>query len=214
MAEFQAWAATGTVTRLKSWLEAFANSSGEPAHAKGGVVVAERVVEHLQFALQQDDGPAIDVSLSSPGLSLKDGHKVTLVWVAPEDKPQGNTHCICVVNQSAGTVARMSHVLPRLRGEPDLRTAFGFGVVAMLPALFAALAWQFVPEAERVLDPGTLIMSTTVGAILLFGLGALIARWIITVRAEDDDRKIWGAVGEALESVGAERYAAIIERSG
>ncbi len=213
MAEFQAWAATGTVTRLKSRLEAFANASGEPLASKGRVVVAERVVEHLQFVLRQEDGPDMDVSLSSPGLTLKDGHKVAIVWAAPEDKPQGNTHCICVVNQSTGAVARLSHVLPRLRGEPDLRTAFSFGILAMLPALFAALAWQFVPEGERVLDPGTLLMSTTVGAILLFGLGALIARWIMTVRAEDDDRKIWGAVREALESAGAERYAPLIDRS-
>lgn len=213
MAEYQAWAATGTVTRLKSWMEAFANASGGPVKAKGRVVVAERVVEHLQFALQQDSGQDMDVSLSSPGLGLKEGHRVTVVWIAPEDKPQGNTYCICVVNQTTGAVARLSHVLPHLRGEPDLRTAFGFGVVATLPALFAALAWQFVPEAQRVLDAGTLIMSTTVGAILLFGLGALIARWIITVRAEDEDRKIWGAVRDALESVGADRYAMILEQS-
>ena len=67
MAEFQAWAATGTVTRLKSWLEAFANASGEPLASKGRVVVAERVVEHVQFVLRQEDGPDMDVSLSSPG---------------------------------------------------------------------------------------------------------------------------------------------------
>jgi len=213
MAEFQAWAATGTVSGVTSWLEAFANSSGEPLPAKGRVVVAERVVEHLQFVLEQENGPDMEISLSSPGVSLKDGHRVTLVWVAPEEKPQGNTHCICVINQTTGAVARLSHVLPRLRGEPELRTALGFGLLATLPALFAALAWHLVPEGQQVLDSGTLIMSTTLGALLLFGLGALIARWIIMVRAEDDDRKIWGAVRDALESVGAERYAMILDRS-
>ncbi len=213
MAEFQAWAATGTVTRLRSWLEAFANASGEPLAAKGGVVVAERVVEQVQFVLEQDSGTGMDVSLSSPGLALKDGHKVTLVWVAPEDKPQGNTHCLCVVNQSTGAVARLAYNLPRLRGEPDLRTAAGFGVVATLPALFAALAWQFVPQTQRFMDTGTLLMSTTLGAIVLFGLGALMARWILNVRAEDDDRKIWGAVREALETAGAGRYATILDRA-
>jgi hypothetical protein len=206
MAEFQAWAATGTVTKLRSWLEAFGQSSGGPGGKQAQVIVAERVVEHLAFMLEQENGPAIEVSLANPGITIKDGHHVTVVWAAPEDRPQGNTHCICVVNRSSGAVARLAHNLPRLRGEPGLLPAIGFGLLSTLPALFAALAWQLAPQRELALDQGTLIMVTMLGAIFLFGLGLLISRWVIATRAQDDDRKIWSAAADALEAAGAGRY--------
>lgn len=206
MAEFHAWAATGMVTRLNSWLEAFAQSSDKPVSPKGRVVVAERVVEHLEFVLSQDNGPGMDVNMSNAGLKLENGHRVTVVWAAPEDKPQGNTYCIAIVNQTTGDIARLSHNLPRLRGEPGLQTALGFGLLSTLPALFAALAWQLAPQNALFLDQGTLIMMTTAGAVLLFALGALISRWMMDMRAQDDDRKIWSAASEALEAAGAGRH--------
>jgi len=206
MAEFHAWAATGTVAQLKSWLEAFANSSETPVSPQGRVVVAERVVEHVEFMLNQANGPEINVSLSDARLPLDNGHKVTVVWAAPEDKPQGNTHCIAVVNQTIGAVARLPHNVARLRGEPGLRSAIGFGLLSTLPALFAALAWQLAPQSEIFLDTGTLIMLTTAGALLLFGLGALISHWAMRARAQDDERKIWAAASEALETAGAGRH--------
>jgi len=206
MAEFHAWAAIGTVTQLNSWLEAFASSSDEPVSPKGRVVVAERVVDHLAFLLQQPDGPDIEVNLNNAGIAIENGHKIAVVWAAPEDKPQGNTHCIAVVNQTTGAVARLSHNLPRLRGEPGLKTAIGFGLLSTLPALFAALAWQLAPETELFLEQDVLIMMTTIGAVLLFALGALMSRWMMDMRMQDDDRKIWAAAGEALEAAGAGRY--------
>jgi hypothetical protein len=206
MAEFHAWAAAGTVANLRSWMEAFANSSEQPITPKRGVVVAERVVEHLEFTLQQADGPDMEVSLSNAGLPLENGQKVAVVWAAPEDKPQGNTHCVAIVNQSTGAVALLSHNLPRLRGEPGLQSALGFGLLSTVPALFAALAWQLAPQAALPLDQGTLIMMTAIGAVLLFGLGALISRWMMEMRAQDDDRKIWAAASEALEAAGAGRH--------
>jgi len=206
MAEFHAWAATGTVKNLNSWLEAFANASEQPIAPKGRVVVAERVVEHLEFALHQPDGQNIDVNLSNAGITLENGHQVAVVWAAPEDKPQGNTHCIAVVNQTTGAVARLSHNLPRLRGEPGLQAALGFGLLSTVPALFAALAWQLAPQGSLPLDRGTLFMITAIGAVLLFGLGALISRWMMDMRAQDDDRKIWAAASEALEAAGADRH--------
>lgn len=212
MAEFYAWAATGTVTQFNSWLEAFAQSSDQPAPATGRVVLAERVAEHMEFVLHQENGPDMTVSLSNAGLSLDNGHRVTVVWVAPEDKPQGNTYCMCVVNHTAATMARLFHNLPRLRGEPGLRTALAFGLLATLPALFAALAWQLAPRSQMFLDQGTLIMMTTTGAVLLFGLGALISRWVMDVRAQDDERKIWAAVSEALEQSGVDQYAMMPDR--
>ena len=206
MAEFHAWAATGTVKNLKSWMEAFANASEKPIAPKGRVVVAERVVEHLEFTLQQADGPDMEVSLSNTGIPLEDGHTVTIVWAAPEDKPQGNTYCIALVNQTTGAVARLSHNLPRLRGEPGLTNALGFGLLSTVPALFAALAWQVAPLGSLPLDRGTLFMITAIGAVLLFGLGALISRWMMDMRAQDDDRKIWSAASEALEAAGGGRH--------
>lgn len=206
MAEFHAWAATGTVKNLKSWMEAFANSSEQPIAPKGRVVVAERVVEHLQFTLQQPHGADMEVSLSNAGIPLENGHKVTVVWAAPEDKPQGNTYCIALVNQTTGAVARLSHNLPRLRGEPGLTNALGFGLLSTVPALFAALAWQVAPQGSLPLERGSLFMFTAIGAVLLFGLGALISRWMMDMRAQDDDRKIWGAASEALEAAGAGRH--------
>jgi len=206
MAEFHAWAATGTVANLNSWLEAFANSSEQPIAPKGRVVVAERVVEHLEFTLQQSDGPDMEVSLSNAGVTLENGQKVSVVWAAPEDKPKGNTHCVAIVNQSTGAVARLPHNLPRLRGEPGLQTALGFGLLSTVPALFAALAWQVAPLGSLPLARGTLFMITAIGAVLLFGLGALISRWMLDMRAQDDDRKIWAAASEALEAAGAGRH--------
>jgi len=206
MAEFQAWAATGTVKNLSSWLQAFANSSEEPISPKGRVVVAERVVEHLEFMLQQAEGPDIEVNLSNAGISLEDGHVVTIVWAAPEDKPKGNTHCVALANQTTGRVSRLSHNLPLLRGEPGLKNALGFGLLSTVPALFAALAWQLAPEEALLLDRGTLFMITAIGAVLLFGLGALISRWMMDMRAQDDDRKIWAAASEALERAGGGRH--------
>ncbi len=206
MAEFHAWAATGTVKNLKSWMEAFANSSEQPIAPKGRVVVAERVVEHIEFRLQQPDGPDMDVNLSNAAIALENGHKVTVVWVAPEDKPQGNTYCVGIVNQTTGAVARLPHNLPRLRGEPGLQSALGFGLLSTVPALFAALAWQLAPQSALFLDRGTLFMFTAIGAVLLFGLGALISRWMMDMRAQDDDRKIWAAASEALEVAGAGRH--------
>ncbi len=197
MSEFFAWAATGLVVGLQSWSEA--GRSGAKVHRNGRVAedaYAPPLIDRQRFYLRQRDGREIEIFLADSGISFRNGHAVTAVWAAQQDAHYG--HCIYLENHTTGAIARLPENVAMIRAKASLSKVAGMGFLATFPAALSLLAWMTFQRGAAYLHQKSFLMSAGIAMVLLFVVGAVVAKLVSDYLRADDDQKIWLAADKAL----------------
>jgi hypothetical protein len=197
MGEFYAWAATGIVAGLESWVtpDLGAETARHPDDEKS-VHIASRMVDRQHFLLRQRDGRDAGIDLANSGVSMRNGHIVTLVWVAREGSAHG--HCIFIQNHTTGAASRLPHNIKLIRSAAGAGRVALFGLAATIPAAIAMLAWLLTPGGLATVDPGVFFAGAALAIAVLFFVGALVSKLMFDYQRSEDDSKIWRAVNLAL----------------
>ena len=205
MAEYYAWTVTGVVTGLKNWSEPdfgdSPDSAGELGEGNAPVHIASRMVERQTFFIRQRDGREIEVSLADSGLTLRNGHVLTAIWVARKGMKHG--FCVLIDNHTTGAQVRLSHNVKLIRPKVGLARTAKYGIFATLPALLAMAMWLLVPGSLRSIDVNTFFIVATIGVIVLFVIGLVVAKLVLDYLQADDHQKIWQVAEEASSEIRA-----------
>lgn len=202
MGEYYAWAATGIVAGFESWSEADFGSDGEGfAEENGAVRIASELVQRQKFYLRQPGERDVEVHLVGSTLPLRDGHAVTAVWAAFRGAPHG--YCVHVENHTTGAEMRLPQNIKNIRIKVSAGRAAKYGAMATIPAALALVLWLLIPGALKGVDMNLFLLSATAAFVLLFVLGAIMAKVVLDYLQADDDRKIWAAVEDVLAEVRA-----------
>jgi hypothetical protein len=197
MSEFFAWAATGLVVGLQSWSEA--GRSGGRVHRNGRLAegaLASPLIDRQRFYLRQRDGREIEIFLADSGIAFRNGHAVTAVWAARHDALYG--HCIYLENHTTGAIARLPENVTMIRPRASLWKVAGMGFLATVPAAATLLAWMTFQRGTSYLYQKSFLLSAGIATILLFIIGAVVAKLVSDYLRADDDQKIWLAADKAL----------------
>jgi hypothetical protein len=196
MGEFIAWAATGIVVGLQSW----SAPAGRPyQQAQNGLRAPGFIgalVHRQRFFLRQQNGRDIEILLADSGIGFRNGHAVTAVWAARKSAAFG--HCIYLENHSTGAIARLSGNVGLVRTRTRSWRYSLFAFLATFPAALMLLGWLILHRGTTSLRSETFFLSTTVGLILLFVIGAVVSKLVFDYLRINDEQKIWLAADRAL----------------
>jgi hypothetical protein len=198
MGEFYAWAVTGQVSRLQLWADSDDRTNGDEFDDDGSLRIANRMVPHQKFVLHSRNGRDTPVHLSDSGVALQNGHVATAAWAARQGAVHG--HCIFVQNHTTGASSRLEANLRHVRSEVATGKIVGFGILATLPAALALLAWLFIPGSLTEIDATGFLVGASIALVVLFLVGAIVAKLVFDYLRSEDDEKIWSAVSQALEA--------------
>jgi hypothetical protein len=196
MGEFYAWAMTGQVTRLEAWSDTDNGLDDDQADGRDSVRIATRLSQQQKFVLRSRDGREMQVHLIDSGLPFSNGQFATVAWAAREGATHG--HCVFVQNHSTGAEARLEANIRHIRTQVKASKIAGFGMLATVPAALAILAWLLIPGSIASIDLEFFIVGATVAVVLLFTVGAVVAKLVFDYFRSEDDEKIWAAVDKAL----------------
>jgi hypothetical protein len=198
MGEFYAWAMTGSIAGLEVWSDADDRpESGEELDEDGGSMrIANRLVEQQKFVLRSRDGREMGVHLIDSGLTFRNGHAATVAWAAREGADHG--HCVFVKNHTTGAAARLKPNLRYIRSEVNSRRIAMFGLLATIPAALAIFTWLLIPGSLADVDLSIFLAGAGVALVVLFLVGAIVAKLVFDYLRSEDDDKIWVAVDKAL----------------
>jgi hypothetical protein len=198
MGEFYAWAMTGQVTGLDVWSDANDRMDGEeePSDEGSSVRIATRLLKQQKFTLRSRDGRDMDVHLVESGVSFENGQFATLAWAAREGAQHG--HCVFATNHSTGAEARLLGNLRHIRSELNAGKIASFGFLAAMPAALAILAWLLTPGGLADVDMAVFLVGASIALVVLFAVGAIVAKLVFDYMRSEDDEKIWLAVDRAL----------------
>ncbi len=197
MGQFYAWAATGQVTRVKSWSDPAVGARGNSAASEDGTMrIATRMRLQQNITLRTKDGRQVAVQLTDSGINIKIGHVVTVVWAASAGSSHGQ--CVWVQNHTTRAQARLTDNLPLIRPQVHASKVAGFGFLATIPAALVTLTWLMVPGSIDQIDPIVLLAGVTAALAVLFLIGAVVSKLVFDYLRSDDNEKIWTAAGNAL----------------
>ena len=200
MAEYSAWTVTGVVTGLKAWSEPDTNETGEGGgDARASIHIASRMSQKQTFAIRQRDGREIEIALADSGLTLKNGHVITAVWVARKGMKHG--FCVLADNHTTGDQIRIPDNLKLIQPKVGLTRTAKFGLFATFPALLAMALWLLVPGSLESGNIGTFVVVASVAVIMLFGVGLIVSKLVLDYLQADDHQKIWQAAQDASEEI-------------
>lgn len=195
MGDFFAWALTGQVSKLHVW------STGNPAEKDDSGAVAPSAAQgaiQQQFLLRSGEDRETPVHLSDSGLAIQNGQIATVVWTARAGATHG--HCVYVLNRSTGAYARLPASLRHIRSQVSAGRIILYGALATIPAALALMAWLLIPGAFREIDTKLFLARGAIALVVLFTVGAIVAKLAFDwLRSEDDD-KIWAAVARAVDA--------------
>jgi hypothetical protein len=198
MGEFYAWAMTGQVTGLAVWSDASDRmDSEEEAFEEGSSVrIATRLLKQQKFQLRSRDGRGMDIHLIESGVTFENGHFATLAWAAREGASHG--HCVFATNHTTGAEARLHGNLRHIRSEMKVSKIASFGLLAAMPAALAIFAWLLTPGSLTDADMTLVLVGASIALIVLFAVGAIVAKLVFDYMRSEDDEKIWTSVDRAL----------------
>jgi hypothetical protein len=197
MSEFFAWAATGLVVGLQSWSEA--GQSPDKVYKNGraaGSAHASTLIDRQRFYLRQRDGREIEIYLADSGIAFRNGHAVTAVWAARQDAQYG--HCIYLENHTTGAIARLPENVAMIRPKASVWKVAGMGFLATFPAALTLLTWMTFQRGAAYLHQKSFLVSAGIATVLLFVIGAVVAKLVSDYLRADDDQRIWLAADKAL----------------
>jgi hypothetical protein len=196
---FRAWAVTGQISKLQVWSDLSSRpDAGEPDDQRSSVRIATSLVEQQKFLLRSRDGREVQVHLHDSGVAFQNGHIATAAWVAREGASHG--HCVFVKNHTSGASAKLEDNMKRVRTEVPARKIAGFGLLATVPAAFALFAWLLVPGSLAAVDFTMFLLGASIALVVLFTVGAVVAKLVFDYARSEDDDKIWAAVERAMEA--------------
>jgi hypothetical protein len=197
MGEFYAWAMTGQVTGLEVWADTNDRpDTDDQSEESGSVRIANRMLEQQKFKLRSRDGREMEIHLIDSGMDFRNGQVATVAWAAREGAIHG--HCIFVKNHTTGATARLKTNLRHVRSEVKTSKIVGFGMLATVPAALAILAWLLTPGSLAEIELGVFLVGASVALVVLFSVGAIVAKLVFDYLRSEDDNKIWKAVDKAL----------------
>ncbi len=200
MAEYHAWTVTGFVVGLEAWSEPdFGGAPDNEDDPAGSVRIASRMVERQKFFIRQRNGREIEVSLVDSGMTLRNGHVVTAIWVARRGLQHG--FCILIDNLTTGAQTRLPHNIKMIRPRVGMFRTARFGLYATIPAGVALLMWLLIPGSLSSIDLNTFFMGATIALVVLFVIALIVAKLVLDYLQADDDQKIWQAAEEASTEV-------------
>ena len=197
MADFHAWAVTGQVNKLQVWSEP-ADRRGTGAWADDGpsMRIASEMAVQQRFQLRMRDGKERQVHLVDSGMALQDGHVVTLVWAARAGATHG--HCVYMENHTSGATQRLAANLDLVRTQVQTGKIVMYGALATVPAALALLAWLVIPGSFTGVEVPVLMLGGGIALVVLFTIGAIVARLVTVYLKSEDEEKIWTAVKRAI----------------
>jgi ABC-type nickel/cobalt efflux system permease component RcnA len=197
MGEFYAWALTGQVTRLQLLpnLDDRRDDDDREEDDPSWRVSSDLPPRQL-FRLRPSGGMDVEVQLVDSGVALQNSHTVTVAWAAREGA--GHGFCVFVSNHTTGASARLEANVRQLRSRVKASTIVPFGILAALPAALAILAWLTSPGSITGLDTSILLLAASIAIVVLFALGAIVAKVAADYMHSEDDEKIWAAVDAAI----------------
>jgi hypothetical protein len=197
MGEFYAWAVTGQVTRLEVWSDPDSRTNlGAGFEDEGAARIATHMAEQQKFILRSRDGADTPVHLIDSGIAMQNGHVLTIVWAAQKGATFG--HCVFVENHTTGAKMRLMDNVRLIRPPAQQGRVLGFGFLATVPALLALLTWLSSPSALFAIDSATFLVIAAVVLVLLFALGAIVAKLVLEYLRTEDEERIWAAVSKAI----------------
>lgn len=198
MGEFYAWAVTGQVGRLKAWTDSDDRApAGDDPADNGSMRIATRMVPHQEFVLRALGGRETPIHLSDSGIAFQNGHIATAAWAAREGAVHG--HCVYVENHTTGASVRLEGNLRHVRSEVERTKIIGFGMLATVPAALALLAWLLIPGSLAEVDASVFLVGASIALVVLFLVGAIVAKLVFDYLRSEDDEKIWAAVRSAID---------------
>jgi hypothetical protein len=200
MGEFFAWAITGQINRLRAWSDAgdLSETDGEDEERD-----ATKLPKQQKFVLRSHDGRETEVHLVDSGTILRNGHIATIAWAAREGALHG--HCIFVKNHITGVESRLEANIRYVRPAVKTGKLFLFGLLAAMPAALALLAWLLIPGSLADVDLTVFLLGSVVALLLLFCVGAIVAKLLSEYMRSEDDEKIWAAVAKAVAVTASDR---------
>jgi hypothetical protein len=124
---------------------------------------------------------------------------LTAIWVARKGMKHG--FCVLIDNHTTGAQVRLSHNVKLIRPKVSLARTAKYGAFATLPAVLAMAMWLLVPGSLRSIDVNTFFIVATVGVIVLFVIGLVVAKLVLDYLQADDHQKIWQEADEASSEI-------------
>ena len=196
MSEFYAWAVTGQVAQLQAWSNPDDRQNGDGADENSSVTITTRLVEQQRFLLRARDGREVQVHLVDSRIAFQNGQIATAVWAAREGAVHG--HCIFVDNHSTGASSRLNANLRHVRPIVKASRIIPFGALAALPAALALTMWLLIPGSLSQVNLSVILAGAGAACVLLFLVGAIVAKLVFEYLRSEDDEKIWAAVSRAM----------------
>ena len=197
MDEFYAWALTGQVRRLQLLPNLDDRRDDDDWEGDDGSWrVSTSLAPRQMFRLHSSDGVDVEVHLVDSGVAFQNGHTVTVGWAAREGAAHG--YCVLVRNHTTGASARLEANVRQLRSRVKAGKIALFGMLAALPAALAILAWLTSPGSLTGFDTSFLLLAASIAIVVLFALGAIVAKVASEYLHSEDDEKIWAAVNAAI----------------
>lgn len=134
-------ARSGIVHGSKTWASTQVHSSGGGGYVgrHGGYVQPARVAstntKHDTFFLVEDDGKEFEVELANIPFNVRDGHHVTAIYAAPQNKV--NLLLTTLYNHNTENRAKVQPGYNQVCGFPGLLIFFAAMAMAIIFGLFA-----------------------------------------------------------------------------
>lgn len=139
----QVWSRTGEVTGHGKRSDTYVSGGGSVRDGTGSVSISSQVVVKQEFFIRQADGEEMPVQISGLDIPIRNGQRVSLIYVATRNGKTGSAGRLVNYNAKRFYItekARRLLKLLRIRAETSIGLAIGALVLFAMGACFFAKA--------------------------------------------------------------------------